>query len=694
MHDVNVVMIWPLFRARLSERSSSHRCKKSGFSCDRNVSLSPVTTIPLRFLKSRIFLCAALIILNAGENKALAQPTAKSNETRDSSSNHPKVEPVDRAYLMENYTKFEFKIPMRDGVRLFAAVYSPKDDSETYPILLQRTPYGVRPYGVDNYPDPGGQLRHYARERFNFVFQDVRGRNGSGGEFVHMRPQKPIGDANTIDESTDAYDTIDWLVKNLPNNNGKVGMMGISYPGFYTAAGMVNSHPALKAASPQAPISDWFIGDDFHHNGVFYLAHAFGFLSGFGQTLEEPMRMDPRPFDFKTPNGYEFYLNIGPLVNVEKNLFKGEIAFWNDLMEHDRYDAFWQERNLLPHLSNVRAAVMTVGGWFDAEDLYGPLQIYNSVERKNSGAFNMLVMGPWEHGGWARKEGDHLGSVRFHSNTSEFYRQNIELPFLKHFLKGGPDPKLPEAYVFETGTWQWRRYDNWPPKNTVPKEVYFHAAGRLSFERPTEEEGAFDEYISDPAKPVPFIPNIAIGMTREHMVDDQRFASSRPDVLVYQTELLEQDITLAGPIAASLRVSTTGTDSDWVVKLIDVYPGDYPNPEPNPSGVQMGGYQQLVRGEAFRGKFRNSFENPEPFEPGRVTKVEYRLPDIYHTFRRGHKIMVQVQSSWFPLVDRNPQKFVDIYKARAEDFQKATQRIHRSSEASSQLTFNILAPAR
>ncbi|MDA1278259.1 MAG: CocE/NonD family hydrolase, partial [Verrucomicrobia bacterium] len=336
-----------------------------------------MTTIPLRFLKSRIFLCAALIILNAGENKALAQPTAKSNETRDSSSSHPKVEPVDRAYLMENYTKFEFKIPMRDGVRLFAAVYSPKDDSETYPILLQRTPYGVRPYGVDNYPDPGGQLRHYARERFIFVFQDVRGRNGSGGEFVHMRPQKPIGDANTIDESTDAYDTIDWLVKNLPNNNGKVGMMGISYPGFYTAAGMVNSHPALKAASPQAPISDWFIGDDFHHNGVFYLAHAFGFLSGFGQTLEEPMRMDPRPFDFKTPNGYEFYLNIGPLVNVEKNLFKGEIAFWNDLMEHDRYDAFWQERNLLPHLSNVRAAVMTVGGWFDAEDLYGPLQIYN-----------------------------------------------------------------------------------------------------------------------------------------------------------------------------------------------------------------------------------------------------------------------------------------------------------------------------
>jgi putative CocE/NonD family hydrolase len=599
-------------------------------------------------------------------------------------------EPIDKEYLLAHYTKYEHMIPMRDGIKLHTSVFTPKDLSKTHPLLLKRTPYGSRPYGVNNFPSPSGPMRSYGREGYIFVFQDVRGRNGSEGEFVHMRPHVATHHQSTkIDESTDTYDTIEWLVQNVPNNNGNVGMMGISYPGFYTAAGMINSHPALKAASPQAPISDWFIGDDFHHNGAFYLAHAFRFLSGFGQALEEPTRMSPRPFDYKTPDGYEFYLNLGPLANAEKKYFKGKIKFWKELMEHGTYDKFWQDRDILPHLSNVKTAVMTVGGWFDAEDLYGPLKIYQSVEEKNPSAFNILVMGPWAHGGWSRGDGDHLGNVHFRSKTSEFYRNHIEGPFLKHLLNGGENPKLPEAYVFETGTHQWRRYEAWPPKEVQDRALYFHANGKLSFQAPAQDEG-YEEYVSDPNKPVPFIPNIASGMTREHMLDDQRFASTRTDVLVYQTDVLEEDITLAGPIEPNLFVSTTGTDSDWIVKLIDVYSGDYPDPSPNPKGVHMGGYQQLVRGEAIRGKFRNSFTNPEPFTPREVTEVTYTMPDAYHTFRKGHRIMVHIQSSWFPLIDRNPQKFTDIYQATESDFQKATQRLHHNSQAPSHLRLRIL----
>ncbi|MCB1100709.1 MAG: CocE/NonD family hydrolase, partial [Verrucomicrobiae bacterium] len=439
-----------------------------------------------------------------------------------------------------------------------------------------------------------------------------------------------------------------------------------------------------------------YVGDDFHHNGAFYLPHAFNFLSRFGQKLDEPTRESAKAFDYKTPDGYDFYLRLGPLANADRLHFKGKIEFWDELMQHGTYDAFWQERNLLPHLKNVRTAVMTVGGWFDAEDLYGPLNIYRETERNNAGIFNVLVLGPWAHGGWSRGDGDRLGHVRFDAKTSEFYREHIELPFFRHFLKGESkdDPKfeLPEAYVFETGTNQWRRYDAWPPKDTREQALYLHSDGRLSFDPPaaTEPAEAFDEYVSDPVKPVPYIPNIAIGMTREHMLDDQRFASTRPDVLVYQTDVLEEDVTIAGPIAASLQVSTSGTDSDWIVKLIDVYSGDFPNPDPNPSGVEMGGYQQLVRGEAMRGKFRNSLETPEPFVPGEVTTVAYTLPDACHTFRRGHRIMVQIQSSWFPLVDRNPQTFCDIYNASEEDFRKATQRVFRTADTPSFVKVRVL----
>jgi putative CocE/NonD family hydrolase len=596
-------------------------------------------------------------------------------------------------YLRENYTKYEYKIPMRDGVKLFVAVFAPKDNSQPYPILLTRTPYGCKPYGEDLYPDAAGPMQYYAKDKFIFVNQDVRGRYASEGEFVHMRPQKDVkSGSHDIDESSDTWDTIDWLVKHIPNNNGKVGMMGISYPGFYTAAGMIDSHPALKCASPQAPISDWFIGDDFHHNGTLYLPHAFRFLSGFGQKLDEPTRETPKPFDYKTVDGYDFYLNLGPLANADKLFFHGKIEFWDDLMEHGTYDQFWQARNLRPHIRNVKAAVMTVGGWFDAEDLFGALAVFRSVENNDPGAQNMLVMGPWFHGGWSRGDGDHLGNVNFFSKTSEFYRQNIELPFLKRFLKDEGKFEVPKAYVFETGTNQWRKYDSWPPKSAKERSLYLRAGGRLSFDAPSNDDAAFDEYVSDPAKPVPYIPNIAIGMTREHMLDDQRFASSRPDVLVYQTEVLDHDVTIAGPLAPHLEVSTSGTDSDFVVKLIDVYSGDYPDPDPNPTGLLMGGYQQLVRGEAFRGKFRDSFAKPEPFEPGKVAKIEYVMPDVYHTFRKGHRIMVHIQSTWFPLVDRNPQKFCDIYHARAEDFQKATERVYHSPQESSFIQVDVLPP--
>jgi uncharacterized protein len=602
-----------------------------------------------------------------------------------------KLPPADKAWIEENYTKYEYLIPMRDGVHLFTAVYAPKDNATNYPIWLNRTPYGIRPYGVDSYPNPFSSMRHYAREKFIFAYQDVRGRNGSEGEFVHMRPIQPVKSGpGDVDESTDAWDTIDWLVKHVPNNNGRVGLSGISYPGFYSACGAIDSHPALKAVSPQVPIADWFIGDDFHHNGAFYLPHAFGFLSGFGQTLEKPTRENPKPFDYETPDGYQFFLHLGSLANVDPLYFKGKIVFWDDLMAHGRYDDFWQARNLRPHLVKVHAAVLTVGGWFDAEDLFGALHVYQGIEQRNPGIVNTLVMGPWSHGQWHADEARRLGLVDFHANTAEYFQQHIELPFFKHFLKGDTNLDLPEASVFETGTCQWRRYDAWPPPRTVTKSLYFHPHGRLSFDPPSEGQDAFDEYVSDPDKPVPYIPNIAVGMTREHMLDDQRFASTRPDVLVYQTEVLTEDLALAGPITASLHVSTTGTDSDWVVKLIDVYPGDYPNPEPNPAGVQMGGYQQLVRGEVMRGKFRDSYEKPRPFEPGRVAKVEWVLPDVCHTFRRGHRAMVQVQSSWFPLVDRNPQTYGDIYHAKPEDFHKATQRIYRAGSAPSFVRVSLL----
>ena len=598
------------------------------------------------------------------------------------------------AWLAENYTKYEYRIPMRDGVKLFTRVYTPKDDSQPWPILLTRTPYALKPYGENNFSDPAGSFRTLAKDKFILVSQDVRGRYGSEGVYMHVRPFNPNKGPKDTDENSDTYDTIDWLVKQVRNNNGKVGMFGISYPGFYTAMGMIDSHPALKAASPQAPISDWFMGDDLHHNGAFFLSQNYEFFYKFAQRAEDPLHEDIKPFNFSTPDGYDFYLRMGALGNSDSQLLRGRSPEWKEFLSHPTYDAFWQARNIRPHLKNVRCAVMTVGGWYDGEDLFGPLEIHKATGKLNPGITNVLVMGPWSHGGWSRGDGDKLGDINFRSKTAEYYREKIELPFFRHYLKDDKSYTPAKAQVFETGTAQWRKFDAWPPKEAKPHTLFLGPGGRLGFKAPSQTPGdAFDEYVSDPAKPVPFTLELNTDYPKSYPVHDQRFATSRPDVLVYETDLLEEDLTLAGPLEVTLHVSTTGTDSDWVVKVVDVFAGDYPDLKAGPIPVKMGGYQQLVRGDVFRGKFRHSFEKPEPFEPGKVEKIEFKMPDILHTFRRGHRVMIHVQSSWFPLVDRNPQTFVNIPTAKPEDFRKATQRVYRSPEAPSSVKVLVLPGA-
>jgi putative CocE/NonD family hydrolase len=606
-----------------------------------------------------------------------------------------------------NYTKYEYRIPMRDGAHLFTAVYVPKDASHSYPFLINRTPYSVGPYGVDHYRTQLGPSPDFDKAGYIFVDQDVRGRYMSEGKFVEMTPH--IDDKRSkqdVDDSSDLHDTIDWLLKNVPNNNGNAGIWGISYPGFYTSASIIDSHPALKAASPQAPMTDLFMGDDAYHGGAFMLAANFGFYASF-KPQENP-QLPPKtfvPFDFGTQDGYEFYLKAGPLSGLSK-LIGGNSALWEDQAHHDTYDEYWKVRNLAPHMKNIHCAVLTVGGWFDAEDLQGPFSTFQAIDKNNSSIFNALVMGPWVHGGWYRLDGHYLGRADFGSNTGEYYRKNILFPFFEQYLKGNGDAKLPKAYVFETGTNVWRQYSSWPPKSAEQKTLYFHANGTLSFDPPAADAQAFDEYVSDPAKPVPFVNYLDEEVPQEYMVSDQRFASSRPDVLVYQTPVLQEDVTVAGPVNPHLFVSTSATDSDFDVKLIDVYPPDYPDSKLDersedqgrrhrtdvpPPSFTMGGYQQLVRGEPFRGKFRHSFEKPEPFTPGKVEELDTHIPDVNHTFRRGHRIMVQVQSTWFPLTDRNPQTFLTIPDAKPADFVKATERVYHTKAQASGIGVGVIA---
>ena len=609
-----------------------------------------------------------------------------------------------RDYIRANYTKHEYLAPMRDGVRLFVSVFTPKDSSKSYPIWMMRTPYTVGPYGVDDYRDSLGPSESFARDGYIFAYCDVRGRGKSEGTFVHVRPYIPDKHSpSQVDEASDTYDTIEFLLKTIPNHNGRVGVSGTSYPGFYATQAALSGHPALKAVSPQAPVTEWFIGDDFRHNGAFFLAHAFGFFSGFGRPQPGENEVQGPRFDYGTPDGYDFFLRMGALGDADRKFFKGQIEWWRDIVSHDTYTDFWKSRDPLPYLKNLQAAILTVGGWFDAEDVYGPLHTYAAIAKQSPGTVNILVEGPWSHGQWNRNVADHLGSVRFGQNTAGYFHEHIEFPFFQHFLKD-KDEKLPGlpaqsgAFVFETGRNEWHQLDAWPPKNVVNKTFYFQEGGKLSAQRPAASGEGFDEYVSDPTKPVPHISWTSTAMTYEYMTGDQRFAARRTDVLSYETEPLDEDVTIAGPIIASLYVSTTGTDSDWDVKLIDVYPGNFPDPDQNrreqlnPENIEvrMGGYQQLVRGEPFRGKFRRSFEKPAPFEPGKPDKVEFPLPDVFHTFGRGHRIMVQVQSSWFPLTDRNPQKFMKIDEARPSDFQKATQRVYRSEKMPSGITVGVL----
>lgn len=599
----------------------------------------------------------------------------------------------DSAWFISHYQKEEKYIAMRDGIRLFTSIYVPNDKSEKHPILIWRTPYSCSPYGAGKYRDFwGNHYREYLRENYIMVVQDVRGKYMSEGKFVDVRPfifDKK--DSSQIDEASDTYDTVDWLIKNLESNNGNVGVFGISYPGFYATEAALSGHPAVKAVSPQAPVTDWFVGDDWHHNGALMLMDAFGFYvsGGFGTPRPVPTTEgSPDGYQPPTKDSYDFFLRAGALSNLSK--FAGDsVEFWNQMMMHPNYDDWWQKRNARSGIkNNVKPAMLVVGGLFDAEDCFGAWNTYKAIETNSKGTNNKLVMGPWYHGQWNDLDGSRLGNVQFGSNTTEWYAKNMEVPFFNYYLKGrGSVDSIAEANVFFTGTNEWRKLDNWPAKGVTYAPLYFAPLGALAWKK-ASPTGGFTEYVSDPAKPVPYSDGVIGDRTREYMTDDQRFASYRPDVLVFKTDTLTEDVTVAGELTADLNVSISGTDADFVVKLIDVFPDNFHYSEEDTH--IMNGYQMLVRGEVFRGRYRNSFEKPEAFVPGRVTKVKFKLPDVAHVFKKGHRIMVQVQSSWFPLADRNPQQFVDIYHAKDSDFKKISIRVYHDAAHPSSIVLPVL----
>jgi uncharacterized protein len=577
-----------------------------------------------------------------------------------------------------NYAKTEYQIPMRDGVRLYTVVYTPRSNSDKLPILLTRTPYGAGPYGPGDYAPRLGPLG-FAEERFIFAIQDVRGRFMSEGEFVDVRPVKEVLDGpKDTDETTDAYDTIDWLVKNVANNNGKVGMIGTSYNGYYTSCALIRAHPALIAASPQAPMADLYQGDDAYHNGAFFLVANFSFFTSFDKQRNPVVANNHVAFDYGTKDSYKFYLEMGPLANSDRLYLLNKNTYWSDMYRHTTEDSFWRLRNILPHLKKITPAVLMVGGWFDAEDLYGALRTYQTIREQSPATDCKLIMGPWSHGAWSYGNGDKLGDIAFGANTAERLRE-LELRFFREQLKGGAPAEIPPVLLFETGENAWKSMAQWPPPGRKQK-LYLQARGKLSL-RPPTELSAFDEYVSDPANPVPYFPNAPQEMVREYMIADQRFLGDRRDVLSYLSDPLSDDLTVAGPVSPDLFVSTSKSDSDFDVKLIDVYPDDAPG--------NVAGYEQLVRGEPFRGKFRRSFEKPEPFKPNKVEEIRFSMPDVYHCFKKGHRIMVQVQSSWFPLTDRNPQTFTEIPDAKPDDFVTATERIYRARRTASFVEVNV-----
>lgn len=576
--------------------------------------------------------------------------------------------------IKSNYKKYEYMIPMRDGVKLYTAVYVPNDTSEKHPMMMTRSPYSSAPYGPDAYREGFGGSSKFVTNHYIFVLQDVRGKYLSEGEFENVRPQISIFNMTAkTDESTDTYDTAEYLVKNVPNNNGRIGVWGISYPGFYAGTATINTHPAIKAVSPQAPVSNWWIGDDFHHNGAFFLMDAFNFLGGFGQPRPVPTTSPkPGPAVDKKGDAYQFFLDLGPISNANDLYFKNQVSFWNDILEHPNYDDFWKARALPDHAKGVKCAVMTVGGWYDAEDLWGALNLYQGIEKKNANVQNTLVMGPWFHGGWHRADGSSFGGVPFGFRTSDWFQEEVEFPFFDSHLRGDGSYKNPEAIMFLGGRNQFVKFPAWPPKAAKATVFYMQDGKSISVNKPTNTKNSYDEYINDPANPTPYIAEKTAGRTREYMIDDQAFAEKRSDVVTYRSNVLAEDWILAGPVKADLFIETTGSDADFVVKVIDEVPGTS---------------QRLVRAEIMRSKFRDDPTNPRPLKPNAVERVRFTLPDVLYTFQKGHRLMIQVQSNWFPLADRNPNQFLDIYKARAGDYIKARIRIHHSAKYPSSVSF-------
>jgi putative CocE/NonD family hydrolase len=606
-------------------------------------------------------------------------------------------------FLTTHYAKHEYRIAMRDGVKLYTQVYTPIagqfDDPGPYPFLMTRTPYSCGNYDNDVVQPRVTSNPEILHSGYILVCQDVRGRWESEGSWLEMTPAAfDLKTDKGIDESTDMWDTVEWLLKNVPANNGRVGILGISYPGFYTAASIVEGHPAIKAASPQAPISDLWMGDDAYHGGAFMLSANHSFYAPFFAPQKNPLKVEPKNnFRFGTEDMYAYYLKMGTLAKLDSPA-GGTNPLFHDQVVHTTYDAYWQARNIAAHMHGVTAAMLNVGGWFDAEDLAGPVRIFHAIAKLSPEATaDTLVEGPWVHGGWARGAGSVLGDIRFGSDTAAFYREKIEAPFFAHYLKDAAWTPLPKAYTFETGSNVWKRYDAWPPKQAVTKTIYLQPNGGLAWTPPTQA-ASHDEYISDPAHPVPFTPYVTgPDVPQRYMDDDQRFATTRGDVLVYESTPLTEDITVVGPVRPKLEIASTGTDSDFIVKLIDVFPEDTPEPEDAANSkrsqappVFLAGYQMLVRGEPFRAKFRNSWEKPEPLVPGKITAVDFTMQDVNHTFRKGHRIMVQVQSSWFPLIDRNPQVFEDIAKAKPEDFKKATETVFHQAGAASGIELMVM----
>lgn len=600
---------------------------------------------------------------------------------------------IDSTWFMNNYVKKEVRIPMRDGVKLFTSIYMPRDTVNKHPIILTRTPYSCMPYGEDQYSKLWrSQLTaRYLKEGYIIVTQDVRGRWMSEGDFANVRPFITNKKGKEIDEASDTYDAIDWMVKNIPGNNGNVGVKGISYPGFYSTEAALSGHPALKAVSPQAPVTDWFAGDDFHHNGAMFAMDAYEFYVGFGfgRPRPEPTTAWPRRANPFTPNKYDFYYKMGALPNLTAIANRDSVWFWDTVMNHPNYDAFWKARNARVGIYNVKPAMLVVGGLFDAEDCFGAWNVFKSLEKQSPQTNSRIVEGPWYHGQWASHDGSYLGNVQFGSNTAEWYQENVELPFFNYYLKGeGSIDSLTKATIFFTGENEWHRFNTWPPAGVKMTDLFLNDKNSLSFNKPSSSKPAFSEYISDPAHPVPYAEGELSHRTREYMDDDQRFAGRRTDVLSFETDVLTEDVRLAGPVIADLQVALSTTDADFVVKLIDVFPDDFSYD--NGEKYLMNGYQMLVRGEIMRGKFRNSLEKPEPFVPGKITEVKYTMPDIAHVFKKGHRIMVQVQSSWFPLVDRNPQQFMDIYKAKDSDFIKSDIKVYHDAVNASKIILPVM----